>query len=151
VEELDGLEFAELFAPSRRDSARDFGRRSEADGVLRYQSVALSRDGVEIHIEVTQGPAQFRDQAGQIIMLRDASARRRLLAYERLIPMCSGCGAIRDDSTSAPGQGSWHSLGDFIESTVESALTHTLCPHCAAAMREQAIKLGNGETHVRAS
>jgi PAS domain S-box-containing protein len=151
LNELEAMEFTELFAPSRRDSARDFSRRSEEDGVLRYQSVALSRDGSEIHVEVTQGPAQFHDQRAQIIMLRDASARRRMLAYERLIPICSGCGAIRDDSTSAPGQGSWHSLGDFIENTVESALTHTLCPHCAAALHDEAVKLGNGDAHRRIS
>jgi len=150
LDELEAMEFTQLFAPSRRDSARDFSRRSEEDGVLRYQSVALGRDGSEIHVEVTQGAARFHDLPAQIIMLRDASARRRMLAYERLIPICSGCGAIRDDSTSAPGQGSWHSLGDFIENTVESALTHTLCPHCAKAMHEQAAKLGSGEIQLRA-
>jgi anti-anti-sigma factor len=140
--ELEGLSFDELFDPSRRESVAGFMQdQRSAREVLRYQSVLLTHSGEQVHVEVTQAPSQYRDQPAQIVMLRDASARRRLLAYERLIPICSGCGAIRDDSINGAGNGGWYNLEQFLQTTVERTLTHTLCPECVEQMRRQTLEL----------
>lgn len=146
LELLEGLEFVQLFVPDRQENALRLLHRGTSDGaVLRYQSVLRHKSGSEVHVEITQGTSTFRERPAQIVMLRDVSARRRLLAYERLIPICSSCGAVRDDSDAA--RPSWHSLEEFMESTVERSLTHTLCPHCADNMRLEAQKLGPGSSN----
>jgi len=43
----------------------------------------------------------------------------------RLLPMCSGCKAIRDD------RGYWNQLESYISEHFETNLSHGLCPSCA--------------------
>lgn len=80
--------------------------------------------------------------AGFLILMRDISERRKAeIERERLIwnlkaakgrveslsgllPICSGCQKIRDDS------GIWHQLDAYLLRHTQAQLTHGLCPGC---------------------
>lgn len=52
-------------------------------------------------------------------------AAREIKVLEGLLPICSGCKAIRTTS------GDWRRLESYLSEHSEVKLTHTLCPGCA--------------------
>jgi hypothetical protein len=52
-------------------------------------------------------------------------AAREIKVLEGLLPICSGCKAIR------AGTGEWRRLESYLSEHSEAKLTHTLCPGCA--------------------
>jgi hypothetical protein len=50
---------------------------------------------------------------------------REVKVLEGLLPICSGCKAIRTAS------GEWRRLESYLSEHSEAKLTHTLCPGCA--------------------
>jgi hypothetical protein len=82
-------------------------------------------------------------KAGSLLVVRDVTARRRVeQERERLItelqealldirtlrgllPICSSCKKIRDDS------GYWRHLEDYVSAHSEAQFSHGLCPDCA--------------------
>lgn len=53
---------------------------------------------------------------------------RPMAALRDLIPICSNCKAVRDDS------GSWRTLEAFLGTSMDSQVTHGLCPQCATEL-----------------
>jgi len=53
-------------------------------------------------------------------------AAARIEALEGLLPICSYCKSIRDDS------GHWHRIESYL-ATTGTKMTHGMCPQCAAA------------------
>ncbi len=56
---------------------------------------------------------------------RYKTAARSLEIFQKLIPICSFCKCIRDDS------GNWRSVDHYLEEMLKIQFTHTLCPECA--------------------
>jgi GAF domain-containing protein len=61
-----------------------------------------------------------------VVEMRDALDRVRKL--EGLLPICSGCRQIRDES------GAWRQLDHFLAATGKARFTHSICPVCVKAL-----------------
>lgn len=57
-------------------------------------------------------------------------AFKKLQLYEDILPVCSYCKSIRDDSGTEFGAGKWLSLDEFIEQKSGTMLSHSICPNC---------------------
>jgi hypothetical protein len=80
-----------------------------------------------------------RDQEDTIRDLLCAFSGIKLLYG--LIPICSGCKKIRDDT------GSWNILESYIRTHSEAEFTHGLCPECERQLYPQLFK--NKEARAR--
>jgi hypothetical protein len=49
---------------------------------------------------------------------------------EGLLPICSYCKKIRDDSGGSGGEGEWEKIEDFIHKKTDQEFTHGICPDC---------------------
>jgi len=57
--------------------------------------------------------------------------QERIKLYEDILPICSSCKKIRDDSGKKPGTGEWMSLGKYLYNKAGISLSDGLCPNCA--------------------
>jgi PAS domain S-box-containing protein len=124
-------------------------RTGKAHGELR----ARRPDGSLFPLEISS--AVFADAAGNeftCIILRDISSRKRVEAErERLIselqdalaqvkalsgllPICSSCKRIRDES------GEWNSVEKYIRERSTASFTHGICPECARRLYPEFYK-----------
>jgi len=56
--------------------------------------------------------------------------RQRVKMLEGLLPICSYCKKIRDDSGVEKGEGSWHEIEQYIASRSNADFTHGICQDC---------------------
>ena len=54
----------------------------------------------------------------------------RIKLLEGLLPICSYCNKIRDDSVALGGEGEWEKIEDFIHKKTDQEFTHGICPDC---------------------
>ena len=57
-------------------------------------------------------------------------ALKKLKLYEDILPICSYCKSIRDDSGTELGKGKWVSLEEYIQQKSGTNLSHGCCPKC---------------------
>ncbi|MFO7605912.1 MAG: response regulator [Desulfurivibrionaceae bacterium] len=62
--------------------------------------------------------------------LEKVELKRRIKFYEDILPICSVCKRIRDDSGVEPGQGKWVGIETFMASKAGVAFTHSYCNQC---------------------
>lgn len=72
-----------------------------------------------------------------LAVLVDLDERKKLHLYESLLPICSVCGKVRDDTGKERGQGDWLNLQDYVVDHSETNLSHTFCPTCLMDYRKQ--------------
>lgn len=56
--------------------------------------------------------------------------KRKIKAYEDMLPVCCVCKKIRDDSGREPGTGEFLSVEEYIVTKVGINVTSTYCPEC---------------------
>lgn len=56
--------------------------------------------------------------------------KKRINLLEGLLPICSYCKKIRDDSTALDGEGEWERIEDYIYRKTDQEFTHGICPDC---------------------
>jgi hypothetical protein len=56
--------------------------------------------------------------------------RMRIKLLEGLLPICSYCHKIRDDSNSDNGEGDWENIDKYISKKTDQEFTHGICPDC---------------------
>jgi hypothetical protein len=56
--------------------------------------------------------------------------RERVRALEKLLPICSYCKKIRDDTGKARGEGEWVNVERYISQKTDTDFTHGICPKC---------------------
>jgi len=56
--------------------------------------------------------------------------REMVQRYEEILPICLECKRIRDDSHSAPGEGQWVSIEQYLTRTAGKQMSHGYCPEC---------------------
>jgi len=56
--------------------------------------------------------------------------QNRIKLLEGLLPICSYCKKIRDDSVALGGDGEWEKIEDFIHKKTDQEFTHGICPDC---------------------
>ena len=54
----------------------------------------------------------------------DHVRKEQLLKIQKLLPLCSWCGQIKD------GHGEWHSIEDYIDALHLGQVSHAMCPSC---------------------
>jgi hypothetical protein len=58
------------------------------------------------------------------------SNRKQIKLLEGLMPICSYCKKVRDDSGREYGEGSWEKIEDYIYKKTDQEFTHGICPEC---------------------
>ena len=56
--------------------------------------------------------------------------KKRFKLLEGLIPICSYCEKIRDDTGKEHGEGNWERIDDYIYKETDQEFTHGICPEC---------------------
>jgi DNA-binding response OmpR family regulator len=62
--------------------------------------------------------------------LEKAELKRKLQAYEAIVPVCCECKSIRDDSGKEIGSGEWMPVEQYILTKSKLAVSPTYCPNC---------------------
>ncbi|MFH1156264.1 MAG: response regulator [Pseudomonadota bacterium] len=69
-----------------------------------------------------------------ILRMNSCLEKRELLKkvriYEDILPVCSYCKTIRDDSGTSFGQGKWMSLEEYLDKKSGVRISHGCCPAC---------------------
>ena len=89
-------------------------RRSREDGILSYQGIIR---------DVTERKRAQEEREKLIIELQDALGRVKTLSG--LLPICSHCKKIRDDT------GYWNRIETYVRARTEAEFSHSICPACA--------------------
>ena len=69
--------------------------------------------------------------------LQKLEFKRRIKLYEDILPICSVCKKIRDDTDKEPGTGSWVTLEDYMQDRAKIMISHSYCPECAEKLKEE--------------
>jgi len=69
--------------------------------------------------------------------LEKLELRRRIKAYEDILPVCCICKRIRDDSGREHGAGQWMSVEKYMYHKAKVDITSTYCPECVSKEREK--------------
>lgn len=69
-------------------------------------------------------------------------SRMRIKLLEGLLPICSYCKKIRDDSGKEQGEGHWEKIEEYIYKKTDQEFTHSICPECV----EKVFPKGKGGT-----
>lgn len=67
--------------------------------------------------------------------------KRKLKAYEGILPVCCVCKKIRDDSGREPGTGEWMMVEKFIWKKAKLAVSSTYCPGCFEDLQREIEKI----------
>jgi len=67
--------------------------------------------------------------------------KRKLKAYEGILPVCCVCKKIRDDSGREPGTGEWMMVEKFIWKKAKLAVSSTYCPGCFENLQREIEKI----------
>ena len=55
---------------------------------------------------------------------------KKVRLYENILPVCSYCKTIRDDTGTGFGQGRWMTLEEYLDKKSGVRLSHGCCPSC---------------------
>ena len=152
--EMIGRPISILVPPTRLNELRSIlAQVKNGEKVRQIETVRTRRDGGEVEVSITVSP--IKDANGQIIgvssIARDIGDRRReeaerlklisdltsALAHANtlrgLLPICSSCKRIRDDS------GYWEQVEVYIQKHSNADFTHGICPECAGRLYPEFI------------
>lgn len=62
--------------------------------------------------------------------LEKRDLKRKLKLYEDILPVCTICRKIRDDSGREPGTGPWLPLEEYLKRKAGVTVSHGCCPDC---------------------
>lgn len=65
---------------------------------------------------------------------------KQIKLLEGLLPICSYCKKIRDDSGKANGEGDWETIENYIYKKTSQEFTHGICPDCVEKVFKPRIK-----------
>jgi len=141
--ELDGANASILVPEDLRQRYWEGMRRlveTEEGRVVGRDSMeveAQAKDGGRIPVELAITDPLAREGGPLIALVRDLRSRKRLHLYEALLPTCSVCGLVRDDTGVERGQGRWGSLEGYVQAQSSTRFSHTFCPVCVVDYRRK--------------
>ncbi len=139
-EEMIGTDAFSFVAEEDVARLRDYAERRAAGNPSvpnRYEIRAKRLDGSIVPVELVVTRIIYGGQPASLAALYDLSERKRLQLYESILPVCSVCGKVRDDTDTEQGKGSWESLQAFVMEHSDTSLSHTFCPPCYQEYRRQ--------------
>jgi DNA-binding NtrC family response regulator len=80
-------------------------------------------------------PAEMKRRIARCLEKR--ASRRQTAAAEKILPVCSVCKKVRDDSRAMPGSGEWVKLEDYLGHKTRFRVTSTYCPACALKIKRK--------------
>jgi PAS domain S-box-containing protein len=95
----------------------------------------LAKGGKRVPVELTLSAVALSIEGLLVVVIRDLSARTGL--YRTMIPVCSACGLIRDDTGAEHGQGRWGSLEEYVRRRAAASFTHGYCPECLDKVKRE--------------
>ena len=142
--ELLGMSWFELLRPDYREAALErFHRRMGGEVIPGlFEASIVRKDGTEVPVEITAGPATYRGEFALVVYARDITGpkkaeqeRERLIqelqetlkevrTLSGLLPICAWCKKLRDD------EGYWKSVEQYIGERTKAEFTHGMCPEC---------------------
>ena len=69
--------------------------------------------------------------------LDHSELERKVKVYEKILPVCSMCKKIRDDTGKEPGTGKWMPMENYLFDKAKIEVSHSYCPECAKKVQEQ--------------
>jgi len=78
--------------------------------------------------------------------LEKLELKRKVSAYETLLPVCCVCKSIRDDAGRDVGAGEWISVEEYLLTKSKIAISPTYCPECINKELES-LKILKGSDH----
>lgn len=138
-EEMRRMKFTDILRPDQIPHCkRIFAALQRGEAAPLVQTVFRSKDGREIEVEGSISPRMSEGRfAATRAFFRDVTDRKRLQLLESILPVCSLCGKIRDDTGTEPGQGSWSPLPEYVERHSAAKFSHGFCPDCYRSYRLQ--------------
>jgi DNA-binding NtrC family response regulator len=74
-------------------------------------------------------------------VLEKQEALRKIKIYEKLLPICTYCKKIRDDTGTSKGAERWMQLEEYLTTKSGIDLTHGCCPECSEKNKHNRQKL----------
>lgn len=76
-------------------------------------------------------PYDFAEIALRIVRcLEKQKLMKKIKLYEDILPICSVCKKIRNDTGQEPGKGKWMTLERYINRKTGIKMSHSYCPEC---------------------
>jgi len=73
--------------------------------------------------------------------LTSQELKKKVKLYEDILPICSYCKTIRDDTGTEYGKGEWMSLEEYLNRKSNIRISHGCCPKCfEREMKENDLK-----------
>jgi DNA-binding NtrC family response regulator len=76
--------------------------------------------------------------------LEKLELKRKIKAYEHILPVCCVCKKIRDDSGREPGSGEWLSVENYMHRKAKVDITSAYCPECEKKAMEEIAREFSG-------
>ena len=135
MEGMDGIEVLQAVKARNSETAvvilTGFGDLTSAISAVRY--------GADDYL---LKPYEF-DDLQRIIgrCLEKQELKRRIKIYEDILPVCSVCRKIRDDSNKEHGSGQWLSMEEYFSQRAGIKPSHTYCPVCFKKAEKDLAKI----------
>jgi DNA-binding NtrC family response regulator len=118
---LTGHGSEEIAVQAMKLGAIDYIVKDNKQGYLKLLGVTL-RQAIELHEARLAKEKLIAEQAQLLHDLQAAIGNIQLLS--KLVPICSSCKKIRDDS------GYWHQIEAYLQENLHLNFTHGICPEC---------------------
>jgi hypothetical protein len=67
--------------------------------------------------------------------------RERVKTLEKMLPICSYCKKIRDETGKPRGEGDWINVDRYISQRTDTDFTHGICPECFKEVEKELERL----------
>lgn len=142
-EEVKGKFIDDLIVPEEsKMEAKDLNVKTSQSYVY-YDTLRKRKDGVLVPVSISAAPIMIKGKAaGSFVIYKDISKRKeaeterekvitelkqaleKVKTLSGLIPICSHCKKIRDDS------GYWQKVEEYISQYSDVDFSHSICPEC---------------------
>ncbi len=122
---LTGHGSEEVAVQAMKFGAMDYIVKDEKQGYLKLLGVTL-RHAIELHEARRAKEKLIAEKLKLIDDLQAAIGNIQLLS--KLVPICSSCKKIRDDS------GYWHQIEAYLQENLHLNFTHGICPDCVKTL-----------------
>ena len=73
--------------------------------------------------------------------LDNLELKRKIKAYEDILPICMTCKKIRDDTDKEQGAGDWMEVKSYVSQNVGTSPSSCYCPECLENFQEETKKM----------
>lgn len=139
-DEVIGTDAFDYIAPEDVERLRGYAQRRAANDPTvpnRFEAFGKRKDGSTFPAGIVITQILWEGRPAELTVTKDLTEQKKLNLYESILPVCSSCGNVRDDTGAGHGKGSWSSLEQYVRVRSDTSLSHTLCPNCLEVYREE--------------